>query len=308
MGRQAAEIVVHGMLVVVVIALLVQLPVNRSPTARFGFWLLGLCYATVLPPLYWLLFPTRAGDGFRDGWALLSVERWSAMTWHGHALGMVLPELFALVGVALFLRDLVPLVWDAATLRLPRPSELPLALLTAAERARLAVGAAMPRLLIQDTSGVVLVCRGLRRPVIVVSTAVVAALEPDELVAALAHEMCHATRRDPLLGLLLMIVRGGFIFSPGVQIAARALVSEMEGQADERAARGVGDARLVAGSLRKLADGPAPATSGWERLQRRAIERRCAHLLAPSVACGVPPCSLIATAVGLALLLLFTVV
>lgn len=308
MGRGAAELVVHGLLAAAVVALVVRLPTHREPALRLAAWRLGLLASVVLSPLYGLVFPSRIGDAFRDRWALLSGGRWTGVAWHGHALSGVVLVLAVVLGTVLFLRDLVPSVLDAFAPRSRGAGPLPPALVAAAERARQALGLESPRLRLEGTSRHVLVCRGLCNPVIVVSTAVVEALDVDELVAALAHEMCHVRRRDPVWGALLMLVRTVLFFSPGIQIAARALISEMETRADDGAARAVGDGALVARSLRKLADPLAPGAGAWDRLQRGAIERRCARLLAPARMPVAARAGLLAMAGGLALLLFFTVV
>jgi len=315
MGRHAAEIVVHGLVAITLVTLLLHLHPSRAPTMRFRFWLLALLGPVLLPPAYWYLCPARMQDAFRDDWALFSGSHWSAVSWHGLGAAAVWSLLAASLGAVLFLRDAGPLVLDAvcAQTRSREVRDMPGALRSAADRAAKALGVASPALRVYDTREPVLVCRGWRRPLIVASTGLVDRLAPDELAAAVAHEMSHVKRRDPALGWGLLVLRGVFFFSPGLQIAARALVHEMENRADDSAARVVGDPRVVVRSLVKLTFAP-DGTFGngranpWQRLKDSAIQRRCALLLDERRMVPVSRRSLLATATGLALLLFFTVV
>jgi Zn-dependent protease with chaperone function len=310
MDRQAAEIVVHGVVAAAVVTLLVHLQPSRASSLRFRLWLLVLLGPLVLPPILWLFFPARTGDAFRDDWALFSGSHWSSVGWHGVGAGVAFLVLAALLGVALFLRDLLPLLLDAARSR-SRSAEVrdPSGVLAAAmTQAAAALGIRPPRLRVLDTKQAMLACRGLRRPVIVASASLLDELAPDELAAALAHEMSHAKWRDPALGWILMLVRALVFFSPGLQVAARALAGAMENKADESAARVVGDPRVVVRALLKLAGTYDDRLGAWQRLKKRAIEQRCAFLLDERRMLPASQPALLVAAAGLALLLLFTVV
>jgi Zn-dependent protease with chaperone function len=219
-----------------------------------------------------------------------------------------------LAGAALFLRDVIPFALDFArgrgthrTVAEPSP-----ALAGAAQRSAAALGIALPRLTVLSSKHPILICRGLRRPVIVASTGLCEMLAPDELEAAIAHEMAHAKHRDPILGWGLMLVRGLCFFNPAVQLAARAAVVEIERRADQSAARTVGGTEPVVASLRKLSGsaGVAAHTARtWHGFRLAAIEERCQALLrewqtAPT---GLSPWILPTTAIGLGVILFLTV-
>jgi Zn-dependent protease with chaperone function len=311
MDRQAAEIVVHGAVATSAIALLLHLLPHRWPQDRERLWLLGMLVPVVLAPLCLLASPVREQDAFRDQWALLSGTHWSMVEVLGRPVATAAVFLAGLVGTALFLRDLVPLLSDVLRRSRRREAEIPAALASAAARVAQALGQTSLPLEVEDTAGPVLHCRGVRRPTIVVSTGLIKELGPDELAAALAHEMSHALCRDPALGAAVMVLRTMLFFSPGLQIAARALMRETERRADASAAEAVGDARPVIRSLRKLAprheDETAPLAAAWARLEERAIARRCALLADPQRMPRLSGPGLLATGVGLALLLFCTV-
>jgi hypothetical protein len=112
-----------------------------------------------------------------------------------------------------------------------------------------------------------------------------------------------------------MVVRGAFWFNPAVQLCARAATHELERRADRVAAEAVGDPALVAGSLRRLAegDGERTAAAGWRSLRAwhgfrlAAIGERCRALLDRRPPPAAPGWTLVATALGLGVILFLTV-
>jgi len=307
MVKQAAEIAVHGVVATCVVALIIQLQPSRAPAARLWLWLLALLAPVTLSPIYGLLWPARREDGFRDEWALLSGTHGSNLAWHGVSVGAACWSIAAVLGALLFLRDLLPFAVDVVRKQAVRAVEVPPHVLSASVRAAEAMGMERPRLRFDDAAAPNLSCRGWRRPILIVSRGLVELLDGDELAAALAHEMCHAKRRDTALGFAVMLVRAAFFFSPGLQIAARALVQDLECQADHAAAHAMGDPVVVVRSLRKLVGSHDRHMTIWHRLQTSVLERRCRLLLDDRRLTPVSRAALLVTAAGLALLLFFTV-
>ena len=309
MDRLAAEIVVHGVVATSVVALLIHLQPDLSSSARFRLWLLALLGPVWLAPLYALLFPARLADAFRDDWALFSGSHWTSVAWHGVGAGAVMVLLGAGLGLLLVLRDFVPLAAEAGSARARgrEVADRSGVLTSAVARAAQALDTSAPALHMWNTEDAVLACRGLRRPVIVASTGLVRLLAPNELAAALAHEIAHAKWRDPARGWVVVVLRAAFFFSPGLQVAARALVQTMESAADDSAARAIGDARTVAQALLKMVGDRDDRLTAWQRWKKRAIEHRCALVLSPGRTVSVSAAGMAAMATGLALLLFFTV-
>jgi Zn-dependent protease with chaperone function len=102
------------------------------------------------------------------------------------------------------------------------------------------------------------VTHGLLRPRILLSTGLVAALDPAELSAVLAHERHHLRRRDPLRLLAARVLAGYGWYLPLLNWYTRRLAVRRELAADRAATTSTGVA-AVAGALLKLADLPAPA-------------------------------------------------
>ena len=312
MTRRAAECILHGIVAAIVVMMLLRAQRVRSPETRLRFWLLALGFPLAGTPLLWWFAPWRQSEHFRDGWALFSASHFSPWVWHGVELASAAAWFWALVGTALFLRDVIPFALDFARgrgspRRVTDPSP---ALTSAAQRFAAAQGIALPRLTVLASKHPILICRGVRKPVIVASTGFCQMLAPHELEAAIAHEMTHARHRDPVLGWGLMLVRGLCFYNPAVQLAARAAVVEIERRADQSAAHMVGTTEAVVASLRKLSgtvSAPAPRT--WHGFRLAAIEERCQALLRewPTAPARLSPWILPSTAIGLGVILFLTV-
>ena len=123
-------------------------------------------------------------------------------------------------------------------------------------------------------------------------------LDPEELRAALRHELAHLERHDPAISWAVMAARALLFFNPVAQVSARGLARDAEWLADERAG---GDRLALASALIKLHRAglatAAPirrslpfATALSEPLRRvrsHDVESRCRRLLEPAAPPGL---------------------
>ncbi|OKJ18010.1 hypothetical protein AMK21_24320 [Streptomyces sp. CB00316] len=119
---------------------------------------------------------------------------------------------------------------------------------------------------------------------VVVSSAMLAALDPAERRALLAHERAHLDGRHHRL---LLATRLAGCVNPLLRPLQAALVYSTERWADEEAARVTGDRRLTARAVGKAAliSGPGPRAAGVAGFAAAGpVPRRVAALLGP-----VPP-------------------
>ncbi|MGE0453686.1 MAG: M56 family metallopeptidase [Vicinamibacteria bacterium] len=324
MPELLAEPLLHGLVAAVVVAALLRVWRLAEPGQRLAFQLLGLACPLLLPPLYAL------SDGgppprLRDAHALYAHQRLASLRLAGAGADLVVLGGLALAGTALFARDLVPLLLDPLrrrALRLQEPSGADAGLVEEVALLAGCLRAPTPALRIVESPAPLLFCRGLLRPAIVVSRGLLDDFDAQERRAALAHEVAHAASRDPLLGWALLVVRALQPWNPGVQLLARAALSEIERRADDRAVAVTGQPLALAAGLVKAyrrghgaraQDWPVPGLDGavgvWQRLHAEALAARCRRLLDPTGATGLarPALHLAATAAGLAGLLFFVV-
>jgi Zn-dependent protease with chaperone function len=314
MGRAAAESILHGLLAALAIAAILGAGCIREPRTRLRFWLLAMAFPALFTPGCQLLFPVRGTERFRDTWALFSGERFSLLTWRGLDLGAACSLALAGTGLLLYLRDLIPFAVDVmrSHARTREVAAAPEALVRSVAATARAMQTAAPRLLVLDTRHPILTCRGLRRPIIVTSSGLLDMLAPDELDAAMAHEVAHAKRRDPAFGWVLMVARGLFFWNPSLQLCARAAVHDIERLADQSAATAAGGPDPVARGLRVLTHSASAATGtrrpgAWHGFRLAAIEERRRSLAEGRNPAPLPRFALAATAIGLGVILFFTV-
>ena len=74
---------------------------------------------------------------------------------------------------------------------------------------------------------------GLFRPILLLPAGIAERLQPPQLEAVLAHELCHVRRRDNLTSAIHMIVEAVFWFHPLVWWIGARLVEERERACDE---------------------------------------------------------------------------
>ncbi|HZZ83270.1 MAG TPA: M56 family metallopeptidase [Anaeromyxobacteraceae bacterium] len=267
----------------------------RHPDQRLGLRLLALATPLVLVPALVLLYPARRSAAFLDEGALFAGRHWDELRLLGVGLHQLWLGAFAAAGTALFLMDLLPLFrrrrddWQGSA----PPDGVAVAVAELARRMRLPP----PAIHFRDTAQPFLFCTGVRKPALVISRGTLDLLDPQELRAALAHELGHLSRRDPAVSWGLMGARALQFFNPAFQVVARAMAKDAEWRADESAARTCGDRLALAAGLLKLyrATEGVPAAPGRRNLplagalagplaEARALdlERRCRRLLEPA--------------------------
>jgi Zn-dependent protease with chaperone function len=293
-----AQAIFHTLVASLYVEALVRTWRAHDPGQRIALRLTALGYPLVLFPALVLLFPLRGGEGFREDVAIFVGRSWQQVRFLGAGLFQWWTALLAALGLALLLMDLVPFL---ARRRGARPSvaavggpgDAALAGEVAALSVRLGIRRPPPVVYV-ERGAPLLFCTGVRRTAVVVSRGAVALLDPQELRAALAHELAHLSRRDPAASWVVLFARVAMWFNPAFQVVARVVARDAEWLADERAAEACGDRLALASGLLKL----HRATSGTRaarrtlplasalseplaRVRSRDIEVRCRRLLEP---------------------------
>lgn len=295
-----AQAILHTLVASLVIEALVRSWDVREPGQRIALRLTALGYPLVLFPALVLLFPLRAEDVFKDGLALFVGRRWEDVRLLGAGLFHAWLAGLGGLGALLLGMDLVPFLWRGRRRR-PVPSA-PEPAVAAQVEAALApllagLGLARPGLVWLERDAPVLFCTGVRAHSIVLSRGALRLLDPAELRAALAHELCHLERHDPLASWGVLAARIAMWFNPAFQVVSRAVARDAEWLADDRAAALCGDRLALASGLLKLhraTAGPAPVSRSLPlagalseplaRVRDRDVEQRCRRLLDPAPA------------------------
>lgn len=158
----------------------------------------------------------------------------------------------------------------------------------AVEQGALAAGIQPGRLLIAESAHPFAFCLGMVRPLVVVSSAVLATLDNEQVAAVLVHEAHHARGRDPAKVAVARALAKGFSFVPVCQdLAAHGqLTCEVLADGDARARVGL---PALARALRDMAAQDSERVVGYLGcgMGDLGIER-----LAALATGTVPPCKL----------------
>jgi Zn-dependent protease with chaperone function len=286
-----SQSILHAVVAAVFVEALLRAWRIEDGAWRLRFRLLALTAPILWLPALWVVAPIRRSPVFVANWALFAGERWNQIELAGMGLGHFSLLAAAGLGSALFLRDALPPLLDAvrgATRPLAsgpwHPTTAGLRGLVAARSSALAIPPPDVRLV--DTPTPVLLCEGARDPVLVVSPPAIERLGPDELDAAITHELAHAKHRDPAWGYFLIAIRAALFFNPAAQWIARAMVDDIERRADQTAAAASGHPEALARAIEKLSeadhppplDGHASFERVFWRIRHEGLARRCARL------------------------------
>jgi Zn-dependent protease with chaperone function len=292
----AGQAILHATIAALVIEALLRLWRVQDPGERLGLRWVALLSPLVLTATYTVLAPGRSSEWFAQRWAIFAGMHWDEVRVAGLGSAFAATVALSMLGIALYVRDAVPFLADRVN-RQARDTALPTTH-PAVIRARTSLGALppagfsrRPALSVIDVASPVLLCSGIDRTAVVISTGTLDCLDDDELAAALAHELAHLDVRDPLTGWWLMTVRTLQFFNPVVQIVARQAVQDLERRADLAVVR-QGRARPLAGAILRLSRVPdtqsdlAPAPDRGSLLarvtssaHRHAVDDRCQLLL-----------------------------
>jgi uncharacterized protein (TIGR03435 family) len=100
---------------------------------------------------------------------------------------------------------------------------------------------------------------GALRPVILVPSAVILGLTPQQLEAVLAHELAHIDRHDFLVNIVQVLIETLFFYHPAVWWTSRRIRLERELCCDDIAVRCCGEPLIYAQALTSIAKLPVPA-------------------------------------------------
>ena len=292
----AGQAILHATVAALVIEALVRLWRVEDPGERLAMRAIAIGAPLLLTTAYLVAAPWRSAPWFTERWALFAGASWDHFHLAGVGLATAAGLALSAVGTVLYLRDAVPFLADRFVRAVPDdglPEGHPAWARVDRALASLpaAVGPRPSTVTVLDVTAPVLLCTGIDRTAIVVSTGTLSRLDDEALRAALAHEAAHLAARDPWLGWWLMAARTLQFFNPVVQIVARQAVQDVERRADLAVAAS-GQGAPLASAVHRLSaaadvhsDLSLPSDHGHlgDRLlasaHRRAIDARCQLLL-----------------------------
>lgn len=277
-GMYLTQSVSHSLVAALVVDAALRAWDIGDPLVRQRFRLIVLFMGLFSYPCYQLLAPHRNALSFRLE-ALFDSGRWMHLDlWAGVSGWMLFVVLLLFTAVVFFVQELVPITRHTLASRHVHGAGERAAGGSRVARALESLPLRGPRpdvFLIDDEEYLLFSSTG-SKAAIFISSAFAAALSDDELRVALAHEAGHIERsRRPLL-VAVFLLRVLLFFSPVALMEFRRIVQEEEKICDDIAVRLTGNARVLAGVLRKFyspaADLPVHGTEDAPGLRDRIEE------------------------------------
>lgn len=259
-GTYVVQSTLHALIAALIVDRSLQAWSIEHPLIRQRFRIAVIQVALFSYPLYQMVNPERGSLLFRLG-ALFDSARWLSLElWGWLPLGTLFALILVITTLLFLFQELIPILRHART-----PAKTSFAwkeydcesftgapLKTALQEC--------PKIFFAETDELFLYSSTGRNTAVYISSGLIAALTPEQLQAALAHEIAHIRRsRRPLL-IVVFILRMVLFFNPVVLLEFRRITQEEEKICDDMAAAYSGTPHHMAETLRKIHLAGAPHT------------------------------------------------
>ncbi len=227
-----------------------------DPRVKQRFRLIVIVAPVVSFPLYQLLNPDRGSIYFRLD-ALFDVNRWFFLEVFGlFTIRTATIFVIAVTALIFLLQEMIPIVLHLLEVRRSGSQQsAPKPLDGAYERAMGILGG-LPldsvALQVLDDDELILFSSTGRKPEVFVSTGMLDEMSPEELKAAVAHELAHIRRSKTPLLMTVYLVRMLMFFNPITLIEFRKVAQEEEKICDDMAVEMTEDREALAKAVQRM--------------------------------------------------------
>ncbi len=232
-----------------------------DPVIRQRFRLIVVLFPIISFPLYQILNPGRSSVLFRLS-ALFDVNRWLNMEiWGTIPFGILFLIVLAITSLIFLFQEMIPVLKHTLESKHAVHDGAQAHADPFIEHASDALSIETPGMLIVDDDEPVILSTTGKNPAILISTGLSKTLTPDEMHAALAHEIAHIARsRRPVLPIVFLL-RMVMFFNPIVLVEFRRVVRNEEKICDDIAISITHRPEVLAEALKKfyaVRDTPEP--------------------------------------------------
>ncbi len=289
-GMYLVQSFVHSLITAIVVDRSIYAWRIVNPLIIQRFRLLVIVLPILCFPLFQWINPDRGTIGFKLG-ALFDSSRWLNLELFGLLpVRLLFVGLLLTTGLVFVVQELIPLMRHSLRSRKAAVPRVRAETHRSVARALESLDGEKPAVyLMKDDAFTVLSTTG-SDSAIFLSTALLEALRPSEVQAAIAHEIAHIRRSKRPLLMSVYLFRMLMFLNPVVLLEFRRIVQEEENICDDMAVSMTGDPQALADTLRFLyGRAPEPAGAGRGKLaavsealedysQRLLIEKRIERL------------------------------
>jgi Zn-dependent protease with chaperone function len=287
LGQYIIQTVFHSAIIALIVEAMLKIWHIQMPFSQIKFRLLVLALPICYLPLYFLLYPPRAGAHFREQVALIDLNEWLGLRLVGglyawHLFGALL----ALLTAYFLFKEAIPSLrhylgrrHSSSHIESRRFPELD-SILTNLSGVK---GLPMPKVLLSAENTPVIHTMGSR--VLILSAATINMLDNEELEAVVAHELAHLTKQARRINQISMALRFLMFYNPIALFIFRRIINDNEKNCDDIAASTTGKQLALASGLfkvfRQTATSPATTSDSrsWILPQVSALEYRAYRYL-----------------------------
>jgi Zn-dependent protease with chaperone function len=223
-----------------------------DPLIRQRFRLTVVLFPVFSFPFYQVINPDRGSVLFRLN-ALFDVNRWLNMElWGVISFGLLFLIVLAITSLIFLFQEMIPIVKHTLESRTMEHEGAQRESDPFIESASRALSIDTPQVLVVEDEDLVIFSTTGKNPLIVISTGLTKALTPDEMHAALAHEIAHIARSQRPLLLAVFFLRMILFFNPVALIEFRRVVRNEEKICDDIAVSLTQRPQALAEALKKF--------------------------------------------------------
>ena len=233
-----------------------------DPLVRQRFRLIVILFPIVSFPLYQLLDPARGSALFRLD-ALFDVNRWLFLEiWGFIPVSLFFLLMFVVTSLVFLFQEMLPVLRHTLDTEHPEHESTHLEVDPFMGEASRRLSIKKPEVFLIDDDSPILFSTTGKDAVIFVSTGLSRVLPPEQMQAALAHELAHIARNQRPLLIAVFLLRIIMFFNPIVLVKFRRAVRDEEKICDDMAVSLTGNRAALAATLKifyqKTDAAPAP--------------------------------------------------
>ena len=251
-GMYVAQSFSHSLIASVIMDQALKAWKIDDPLIRQRFRLVVVLFPIFAFPFYQALNPHRSSTFFRLN-ALFDSNRWlNAELWGVIPLNLLFLFMLAITSLIFLLQELIPILKHTLEARIIKHEGTRRAPDPFVENTSKALSIAAPDIQVVDEDELLIFSTTGKNPAIYISTGLCSALTPDEMQAALAHEIAHIARsRRPVLPFVFLL-RVIMFFNPITLVEFRRVARNEEKICDDIAVSITHRPEALAAALKKF--------------------------------------------------------
>lgn len=234
-GMYIAQAFCHSLIAAMLVDRAIQAWGVTRPLVRQRFSLIVMLFPIASFPLFQLINPNRGSVSFRME-ALFDINRWLNLElWGLVPLNLLFIFMLAVTTLVFIVQEMIPILQHTIESRRSSSGDEETAGNPFITNALKDFPGEKPRISVIDDDEFLFFSTTGKNPIVYLSSGLIAAMNREQLQAAIAHEVAHIERNKRPLLLVVYLMRVLMFFNPVVLVEFRRMVQEEEKICDDAA-------------------------------------------------------------------------